>query len=47
MDDDGYVCIIVGRRVGGKLIVPLTPEEEERFRQSADALRHVISNVNL
>ena len=41
------LCIVGKEGVGGKLIVPLTPEEEERFRQSADALRHVISNVNL
>jgi len=41
------LCIVGKGGISGKILMPLTPEEEEQFRHSANCLKKVIADVNI
>ena len=39
------LCIVGKEGIAGKIVAPLTPEEEDKFRHSAKCLRDVIDSL--
>lgn len=41
------LCIVGKNGIAGKIVAPLTPDEEEKFRHSANCLKEVIKSVDI
>ena len=41
------LCIVGKEGIAGKIVAPLTPEEEDKFRHSANCLKEVIKSLDI